>query len=402
MSKNLKNQNKVEMFYKTFLGNKNNLKKSNISSFLLTKINNPITHKDNIYNYIQSLKSNNPNLRKRGISVQNYQNNYYFFNTAKRKSNNENNSMLMQGTTIQQMEISNISQGKNIYKLLQMFFKSIYCIISKPVFVITPDKIVIKLFYFLNIPTYKVYSLFAIFYYNKIKNIFKTLKNKTRKTYRYNRFFSNYLFIRNRYLSRKLVKSILKLKSKILTKTKKEEKRYLIFRLFKKHLNNVFKQKFIIICNILSNKFNKPVELHLTRLHQPYSNSNILVNLLAMNLKNKKNKSRVLIKKIFKKSSISSVIKTNTLSRENNWKNQLINSNVSHSGKPNAFISGLNIKIAGRLMREPIIPRLTTKNFESGIRATGKVNFLDTSSITKKNKKGAFTIKIVSAQNFNN
>jgi len=216
---NIKIKNNVGIFYKTFLGNKYlKLKKSNISSFLpriritTQKINNAIT-KDNIYNYLKSLKSNNPNLRKRGISVHNYQNNYYFFNTAKSNSNLNNS----------QIEISNI---KNTYKLLQIFFKSLYCIISKPVFVITPDKIVIKLFYFLNIPTYKVYSLFAIFYYNKIKDIFKNLKNKTRKTYRYNRFYSNYLSIKNRYLSRKLVKAILKLKSKFKTNkeaTKKEK-----------------------------------------------------------------------------------------------------------------------------------------------------------------------------------
>src|SRR6188768_2922249 len=86
---NLKNQNNVEIFYKNFLGNKDYFKKSNISSLLLKahKINNPIT-KDNIYNYITSLKSNNPNLRKRGISVENSQYNYYFFNTAKINKNN--------------------------------------------------------------------------------------------------------------------------------------------------------------------------------------------------------------------------------------------------------------------------------------------------------------------------
>ena len=65
-----------------------------------------------------------------------------------------------------------------------------------------------------------------------------------------------------------------------------------------------------------------------------------------------------------------------------------------------AFLSGLNIKIAGRLMREPIIPRITTKVFEKGAIATGKVNYLDVASITKKNKKGAYTIKITSGQNF--
>jgi hypothetical protein len=51
-------------------------------------------------------------------------------------------------------------------------------------------------------------------------------------------------------------------------------------------------------------------------------------------------------------------------------------------------------------MREPIIPRITTKNFDLGAKATGKVNFLDSAFITKKNKKGAYTIKITSGQNF--
>lgn len=65
-----------------------------------------------------------------------------------------------------------------------------------------------------------------------------------------------------------------------------------------------------------------------------------------------------------------------------------------------AFLSGLNIKIAGRLMREPIIPRLTTKVYEKGATATGKINYLDVATKTTKNKKGAYTIKITSGQNF--
>ena len=65
-----------------------------------------------------------------------------------------------------------------------------------------------------------------------------------------------------------------------------------------------------------------------------------------------------------------------------------------------AYISGLYIHIGGRLMREPIIPRKTTKKFEKGAIATGKVNFVDTARISKKNKKGAYTIKIAFAQNF--
>ena len=51
-------------------------------------------------------------------------------------------------------------------------------------------------------------------------------------------------------------------------------------------------------------------------------------------------------------------------------------------------------------MKEAIIPRKTTKVLAFGAKATGKVNFLDWASITKKNRKGAFTIKITSGQNF--
>ena len=51
-------------------------------------------------------------------------------------------------------------------------------------------------------------------------------------------------------------------------------------------------------------------------------------------------------------------------------------------------------------MRYKIIPRKTTKKFEKGAIATGKVNFIDTARISKKNKKGAYTIKITYAQNF--
>jgi Mitochondrial ribosomal protein (VAR1) len=65
-----------------------------------------------------------------------------------------------------------------------------------------------------------------------------------------------------------------------------------------------------------------------------------------------------------------------------------------------AFLSGLNIKIAGRLMKEPILPRRTTKKKVKGATATGKVNFLDIATIKNKNKKGAYTITIKSGHNF--
>jgi len=48
--------------------------------------------------------------------------------------------------------IENNKLINNIYKFLYLSFKSMYCLISKPVFIIKSNKIIIQLFYFLLIP----------------------------------------------------------------------------------------------------------------------------------------------------------------------------------------------------------------------------------------------------------
>src|SRR5258708_21347952 len=58
---------------------------------------------------------------------------------------------------------------KDIYKLLFYLFKSMYCLISKPVLKYTNDKVTIQLFYYLNIPKKKVFRSFAISMINSIK-----------------------------------------------------------------------------------------------------------------------------------------------------------------------------------------------------------------------------------------
>jgi hypothetical protein len=136
-------------------------------------------------------------------------------------------------------------------------------------------------------------------------------------------------------------------------------------------------------------------------MHKSDYDSNILAQLFTLILK-KKN-IRLAINKIFNKNNIASVPayvskgQTATIPHLANSDGGI--SSVGYSQKI-AIISGLYIKIGGRLMREPIIPRITTKKFEMGAIATGKVNFVDSARITKKNKKGAFTIKITYAQNF--
>jgi hypothetical protein len=275
---------------------------------------------------------------------------------------------------------------KNTYKLLFLFFKSMYCLISKPIIKYTNDKVTIQLFYYLNIPKKKIFRLFSILYLNSIKN--KWLLNKNNKKSIYN------LNSRTRRLSSDPRVSRSKSSSlfirwkvrKAISRFKNKNNKNILFNLRKFDLTKVFgfSNKFKLICEILSNMFNKPVELQLTRLHHPYHDSNILVNLLALNIKNKRKKANWAIKKVYSKNQIK----------------DLNDPALTQIKNIPAFLSGLNIKIAGRLMREPIIPRITTKLFEKGASATGKVNYLDVASITRKNRKGAYTIKVTSGQNF--
>jgi hypothetical protein len=366
---------------------------------------------------------------------------------------------------------------KDTYKLLFYLFKSMYCLISKPVLNYTNDKITIQLFYYLNIPKKKVFRLFSISYINSIKKkwlapprtpilpkgwndgLYPNLPPSKREALlaqtqgvggetkgreaANQKFTGGWAFLNTLlqskpegsnispitllrakgrskgvgrgntkiYIRWKLRKAISRLKFKIITG------KNLLFNLRKFNLTKVYQNKFKLICAILSNKFNKPVELQLIRLHHPYHDSNILVNLLSLNIKNKRKKARVAIQKIYNKNPVKFLndpklkkpalpsLMGESLNPFSLPKAGANTANAANAGRGTgklipAFLSGLNIKIAGRLMGEPIIPRITTKVFSKGATATGKVNYLDVARVTKKNRKGAYTIKITSGQNF--
>jgi len=326
---------------------------------------------------------------------------------------------------------------KYSYKLLFYFFKSMYCLISKPVFLFTPEKVTIQLFYFLNIPKFKVFKWYSILNNKLIRQKWYSLRLKKNlnldnlnSTSRYHdsgansefsRSSQNYAFSSSHchsndartftllpaalkqggedFLKRNQLKTVLsysnkemmnrvklswRIKKTLFRLNKKRSKvKNILFNLNKFNLFKVFSLKFKLICEILSNKFKKPVELQLIRIHQPFHDSNILVNLLSLNIKNKKFKTNVAIEKLYAKKAVKN----------------LYDYSIKSINFIPTFLSGIKIRIGGRLMREPIIPRITTKNFERGASSPGKVNFLDTATITKKNRKGSYTIKISSGQN---
>src|SRR6266478_1347328 len=212
---------------------------------------------------------------------------------------------------------------KDIYNLLVYSFKSMFCLISKPVFVITPNKIIIQLFYYLFIPNIL-----------KSKKIYK-FGDKLRKLYLYN-------------------------------------------------ITQIFPNKFKKLCEILSNLFKKPVELDLIRLHYPYNDSNILANFLAILIN--RIKLRIIIKKLFG----NAILKNKKFSSTKTNKLNIIP----------AFLSGINIKVAGRLLNNRIVPRKTVKTIRRGSVAKGKINYLDVARSTNKNKRGAYSITVSSGQKY--
>lgn len=338
----------------------------------IVKSNN--THMSYLMNNINIINLNNNIGLKQGILLSYNKIISYNFNPSKsityynnRHKNGVINKILMNTTDV-----------FNINKLLISFFKSIYCIISKPVFIHTGDKVIIQLFYYLNIPKKKIFRLFSLLYLRNFKaKLLKYLSLTSNKKLgnKKRRRFVGVPYIK--FKQRKRISRLRKKSNKI---------RITLFKLRKLSLVKYFKFKFKLLCDLLSKQFNKSVELQLIRLHNPNHDSNILVNLLSINIRNKSKKARRAIQNIYKKKSVKIINSFNLKS-------------VNHI--PN-YISGLNIKIAGRLMREPIIPRLTNKVFIKGASSPGKVNYLDIASVTNKNRKGAYTITIKSGQNFFN
>lgn len=188
---------------------------------------------------------------------------------------------------------SSVGNNKNVFTLLESTFLSMSSLISKPFIIITPNKVVIQLFYYLN--------------NNQLLNI-----------------------------------------------------------------NN---DKLQSLCLILSKIYKKPVELELDRLHYPYYDSNILSNMIGLisNIV----KLRFIIKKLF---TIAKIKKTNKFSN----KFSIIPS----------YLSGFKIRVAGRLLTQRVIPRLTVKTIQRGTLARGKAQFVDSARFSNKNKRGSFSITV--------
>jgi Mitochondrial ribosomal protein (VAR1) len=335
---------------------------------------------------------------------------------------------------------------EDLQKILVTYFKSMYSLISKAKFKVFAEKITVQILYYITIPDANIFTWYMIF--NKRSSSKKLSFNNsvdsnpslqvgsgvaTQSAHldeatavvsaKDGNAFNNMHKINKKKLG------FLKRKNKLINLLKKKIQkigaRDRFFELNLKSINYLYQSKFNSLVRFFNFLFQKPIEFLLIRLHHSDADSNILAQLVLLVLK-KKNIRRI-INKLYNKNKVKDINKMKfsinrkaavVTSGNNSQKvendilsfdlfskareatceagNKFINLPIAQS---TVYLSGLYIHIGGRLMREPIIPRRTTKKFEKGAIAVGKVNSLEETSITKKNRKGAYTIKIIFAQN---
>jgi len=356
-------KNKIFLLEKKKLFIKNLFKSLNLNNTKTNEIKKAQTMKSILKNNAFDCKTDTISANSNPIAIFNSSDNKPIINQYLKSMsiyNMSNNGIFISYSNIISFNFKNETNKliKNIYKLLAASFKSMYCLISKPVFVITPDKIIIQLFYFLFIPNIlkfkKIHKYGNISKSNLSKMLWFKRKKRIKKQYRKFRKIKINVRIKLRKLS-----------NIVLTK--------------------IFTNKFKKLCDLLSHLFKKPVQLDLIRLHYPYKDSHILVNLLGIMIN--KIKLRIIFRKLFEKAVIKKFKK--------------------FTGKTNlnlmpAFLSGIHIKVAGRLLTHRVIPRKTVKTIKRGAIAHGKINFYDVARFTNKNKRGAYSITVLSGQNFFN
>jgi Mitochondrial ribosomal protein (VAR1) len=231
-SNNLNTKNKLNktIFPLTYLNSNNLNTNTKLSDYnYLIKLNK----KNTAYSSINS-KINSTNLNSNTIiNIQNYIKNMTHFNAKSAYSFSRNYNYKFNTSITTNNKLTN-----NIYLFIDSAFYSMSFLISKPIFSITPEKVIIQLFY---------YNL----------SFFKQIKKMKWK---------------NKLINIRDTNSILN-----------------------KHINNL---KLKIISQKLAHYFKKPVEFELIKSNNPYFNANILVQLLGLIIN--KTKLRKIKNNIFK------------------------------------------------------------------------------------------------------
>ena len=131
---------------------------------------------------------------------------------------------------------------------------------------------------------------------------------------------------------------------------------------------------------VLSKLFKQPVELRFVRLHYPYLDSYILAQYIAINTA-KYNFTRI-------QRAIFGALQFPVLKA----------SELEDTTLP-SYITGMKIRISGRLTTQRSVPRQTVQtaqvgSFSSSHIPSNKSGIISSASFSTKNQKGAFTVKV--------
>lgn len=173
-----------------------------------------------------------------------------------------------------------------------------------------------------------------------------------------------------------------------------------------------FKNNLERLSVIFGKIFNKKVEFEIIKAQLPFQDSNILAQILGYNAN--KYKFRRMLKILLPRAVIKNPSKELT---------QDSPANTAPAGFPEpqglpfllkseaaamqggrifpSYLSGMNIKLAGRLMTQSIRPRFTVQSLQEGSLARVKVHFIEKSRFTGKNKRGAFSFTVTISHVFN-
>lgn len=251
----------------------------------------------------------------------------------------------------------NQQQKDQIFKLLEYAFRTMSCLISKPVFMETQDNIIIHLFYF--------------FIPGKVEK-YKQYKRKLRKSVPIVTSLDGIEIKNSAVAPAKPIKITQEEKEKLRLAEKKKPFKQLNQFIIPKNINKLNK-----LCIILSKIFKKPVKLDLIPLSLPFFDDNILVK--AIGILSKKIPVRTFFNFIYRNTKLYSKITAH----------QKYRYSITRS-----FIAGIKIKIGGRLMTQRVIPKISSRLIQRGPTAVGKVNFVDWSRINLKNRRGSHSITV--------
>lgn len=364
----------------------NNVSSTKFSSLLFSsKKGEGISDKGNTLSLMTLLEENGM-LNKNNSNIPAYQENNLLNSLQARTDKTNNQSLYNSKSIVYSFDKKNNKLNllfSTAESLLNSFFISLSSLISKPVFLIYHDKIIIKL----------------LIYVSPIedRNFQTSIVNKH------------------------LWSDINKIQEMSVLSSGTENPFSELKSFFNQNKNKLEKFSFI-----LGKLFGKKIELNIIRLHFLFHDSTILSKILGSSNNSSKYKFSRMIQNLLPRAVIRNpstrknsvpiikhVSEDEEISDRSNpgvtGFNLILDPNdlfkTSHlssfkevggtgGNRLPSYLSGLSIRLGGRLLSQRIIPRYTVQFKQEGSLARGKVSFLESSRFTTKNKRGSYSFTI--------